>query len=75
MDKVDRNKPYFIHCAGGYRSMIAASILKARGFHNLVDVKKGFKGIKETERIPLTNYQCPTTIDQEVIDAAVEAVV
>ena len=75
MDKVDRNKPYFIHCAGGYRSMIAASILKARGFHDLVDVKKGFKGIKETERIPLTNYQCPTTIDQEVIDAAVEAVV
>ena len=75
MDKVSRTAPYFIHCAGGFRSMIASSILKARGFHNLVDVKKGFKGIEETGSIPLTNYQCPTTISQEVIDKALEAVV
>jgi len=39
--------PFYIHCAGGYRSVIAASILKSRGFHNLIDVKGGFTKIKE----------------------------
>ena len=38
---------FYIHCAGGYRSVIAASILKSRGFHNLIDVKGGFTKIKE----------------------------
>jgi len=75
MDRIDRKAAYFIHCAGGYRSMIATSILKARGFHNLIDVQQGFKGIEANGTIPLSNYQCPTTISQEVIDAAVEAVV
>ena len=75
MDKISRTTPYFVHCAGGYRSVIAASILKARGFHNLIDVKQGFKGIEENGKIGLTNYQCPTTIPQEVIDAALEAVI
>ena len=75
MDKIDRKAAYFVHCAGGYRSMIATSILKARGFHDLIDVQQGFKGIEENGTIPLSNYQCPTTIPQEVIDAAVEAVV
>lgn len=51
---------FFIHCAGGYRSMIAASILKSRGIHNLIDVKGGFKAIKETD-IDVTNYVCPST--------------
>ncbi|MCH9660476.1 MAG: MBL fold metallo-hydrolase [Bacteroidetes bacterium] len=40
---------FYIHCAGGYRSVIAASILKSRGIHNLVDIAGGFKDIKETE--------------------------
>ncbi|MEO9873173.1 MBL fold metallo-hydrolase [Ekhidna sp.] len=61
MNKVDEDKTYHIHCAGGYRSVIAASILKARGFHNLVDVAGGFKAIKETN-IPATNYVCPSTL-------------
>ncbi|MEQ6168726.1 MULTISPECIES: MBL fold metallo-hydrolase [unclassified Ekhidna] len=61
MDQVDENKKYHIHCAGGYRSVIAASILKSRGFHNLVDVAGGFKAIKDTD-IPTTNYVCPTTL-------------
>ena len=39
--------PFYIHCAGGYRSVIAASILKSRGFHNLIDVQGGFTKIKE----------------------------
>lgn len=55
------NETFYIHCAGGYRSVIAASILKARGIHNLVDVKKGFSGLKETQ-IPRTNYVCPSNL-------------
>lgn len=53
MDQVDKDTKYHIHCAGGYRSVIAASILKSRGYHNLVDVAGGYKDIKETD-IPLT---------------------
>ena len=49
----DKNKEYHIHCAGGYRSMIAASILKARGFEKLVDVAGGFAAIAKTNA-PLT---------------------
>ncbi|AUC80537.1 MBL fold metallo-hydrolase [Nonlabens sp. MB-3u-79] len=52
---------FFVHCAGGYRSMIAASILKSRGVHNLIDVKGGFKAIKETG-IKTTDYVCPSTL-------------
>ena len=54
-------EPFYIHCAGGYRSVIAASILKKRGIHNFVDIKGGFKAIKEIG-IKLTDYICPTTI-------------
>ncbi|SHG74074.1 MBL fold metallo-hydrolase [Flagellimonas flava] len=52
---------FYVHCAGGYRSMIAASILKSRGIHNLVDIAGGFKAIKEAG-IPVTDFVCPTTI-------------
>lgn len=55
------NKPFYLHCAGGYRSMIAASILKSRGIHNLIDVEGGFDAIKE-EGIKTTDYVCPTTL-------------
>jgi len=59
---VDKNKTYFVHCAGGYRSMIFISALKARGYNNLIDVKEGFKAIKESGLFPLTNYACPSTL-------------
>ncbi len=59
--KLDPQKPYFIHCLGGYRSMITASILKARGLHNLVDIQKGFRAIQEAG-IPVTAYVCPSTL-------------
>jgi len=62
MATVDKDKTYYVHCAGGYRSMIFISILKARGFDNLVDVKGGFKEIKETNRFKVTDYVCPTTL-------------
>ncbi len=52
---------FFIHCAGGYRSMIAASILKSRGIHNLIDVQGGYKALKETD-LKTTNYVCPSTL-------------
>jgi len=55
------SETFYIHCAGGYRSVIAASILKSRGIHNLVDVAGGFKAIKEAD-IPVTDYVCPTTL-------------
>ncbi|MBL4708112.1 MAG: rhodanese-like domain-containing protein, partial [Flavobacteriales bacterium] len=40
---------FFIHCAGGYRSVIAASLLKARGIHNMINVEGGMDAIKETK--------------------------
>jgi glyoxylase-like metal-dependent hydrolase (beta-lactamase superfamily II)/rhodanese-related sulfurtransferase len=46
---LDKNKPYFVHCARGYRSMIASSILKANGFENIVNVYGGFEQIKNTD--------------------------
>lgn len=52
---------FYVHCAGGYRSMIASSILKSRGIHNLIDVKGGFKEIKEAG-ISVTEFVCPTTL-------------
>jgi rhodanese-related sulfurtransferase len=45
--------PFYVHCAGGYRSVIAASILKSRGIHNVIDIAGGFKAIKEAN-IPVT---------------------
>tara|TARA_B100001057_G_scaffold148267_1_gene148249 strand:+ start:2930 stop:4330 length:1401 start_codon:yes stop_codon:yes gene_type:complete len=58
LDRFPENQPFYIHCAGGYRSVIAASILKKRGIHNLIDVKGGYKAIKET-KIKLTDHMCP----------------
>ena len=52
---------FFIHCAGGYRSMIASSILKSRGIHNMIDVAGGFKVIKEVG-IETSDFVCPTTL-------------
>lgn len=50
---VDSDKNLYIHCAGGYRSVIAASLLKRQGFHNLRNVLGGYAKIKETPGIPL----------------------
>ncbi|MEL6357212.1 MAG: MBL fold metallo-hydrolase [Bacteroidota bacterium] len=72
MDKLDRNREYYIHCAGGYRSMIAASILRSRGFQRLVNIEKGWKGLQTTE-LPRTEYVCPTTLEQHTVDEAVAA--
>jgi hydroxyacylglutathione hydrolase len=62
MAAIDKNKEYFVHCAGGYRSMIFSSVLKARGYDNLIDVKGGFKAIKESGKLKVSNYICPSTL-------------
>jgi hydroxyacylglutathione hydrolase len=62
MQLINRNKTYFVYCAGGYRSMIFNSTLRARGFDNLVDVKGGFKAIKESGKFKITDYVCPSTL-------------
>jgi len=54
-------KTFYVHCAGGYRSMIAASILKSRGIHNLIDISGGFEAIKKS-KIQISNYVCPSTL-------------
>lgn len=56
-----KNKPIVLYCAGGYRSMIAASILKQRGWDNLVDVVGGFDEMKKTN-VEKSEYVCPTTL-------------
>ena len=61
MASVPQEETFYIHCAGGYRSVIAASILKARGYHNMVDVAGGFKAIKEAG-LNVSDYVCPTTL-------------
>ncbi len=63
IDELDANKTYHVHCAGGYRSVIAISILKAKGFENLIDIAGGFGAIRQTD-IPTTDYVCPSTINQ-----------
>ncbi|MBK9046983.1 MAG: MBL fold metallo-hydrolase [Bacteroidetes bacterium] len=59
---VDKSKTYYVHCAGGYRSMVFASILKARGYENLIDVAGGFTAIKDSGKFKVTDYVCPTTL-------------
>ena len=62
MAQIDKDKTYYVHCAGGYRSMIFNSTLRARGFDNLVDVKGGFKELKESGKFNISDYVCPTTL-------------
>jgi rhodanese-related sulfurtransferase len=62
MLKVQKDKTYYVHCAGGYRSMVFISTLKARGFENLIDVKGGFKEIKESGKFNVSAYVCPSTL-------------
>jgi hydroxyacylglutathione hydrolase len=61
LSEFPKEEDFYIHCGGGYRSVIAASILKARGFHNVIDVAGGYAAIKNTtsER---TEAVCPSTL-------------
>ena len=61
LDLISSDKKYYIHCAGGYRSVIAASILKANGFHDIVDIAGGFAALKKTN-LEVSEYVCPSTL-------------
>jgi len=58
LEKINSNGVNYIHCAGGYRSMIASSILKARGIHNFIDIKGGYSAISDSLIINKTKYAC-----------------
>nr|WP_317632058.1 MBL fold metallo-hydrolase [uncultured Flavobacterium sp.] len=62
VNDLDKNKTYYIHCASGYRSMIFNSILRARGYHNLIDINGGFTAIKQSNLFNLSNFVCPSTL-------------
>ena len=52
---------FYLHCAGGYRSVIMASILKSRGIHNFINIEKGMSGIRDTN-VGLSKFVCPSTL-------------
>jgi len=60
MAEFPKDEPFILHCAGGYRSIIAGSILKSRGFNNFVDVIGGYGAISKTD-VPKTDFVCPST--------------
>lgn len=62
MAEFPKDQTMYIHCAGGYRSMIASSILKSRGYDNLIDIAGGFAAISKSGRFTLTDYVCPNTL-------------
>ena len=61
VNDIDPKQPFYLHCAGGYRSMIAASILQARGYRNFIEIESGFKAIAETQ-IPKTDFVCQSKV-------------
>ena len=63
LDKIDSTKTYHVHCAGGYRSVIFISILKAKGFTKLIDVAGGYGALRLTD-VPKTDFVCPTMITE-----------
>ncbi|MCB0696177.1 MAG: MBL fold metallo-hydrolase [Chitinophagaceae bacterium] len=62
MQQIDPGTQYHVYCAGGYRSMVFISILKARGFNNLVDIQGGFTAIKASKGFNISNYQEPVSM-------------
>ena len=62
LTKLDKNETKYIHCAGGYRSMIAASILRKEGFRNIIDIAGGANAIFNNTTLKKTAYVCPSTL-------------
>ena len=59
---INPNEHFFLHCAGGYRSMIAASILQARGYRNFSEIDGGFNAIAKTTELPRTDFICQSKV-------------
>lgn len=62
IDTLDKEKIQMVFCAGGYRSMIAASILRAKGFLKVVDVVGGFQALAPVTTLDKTAFVCPTSL-------------
>ena len=58
---INPEEHFYLHCAGGYRSMIAASILQARGYRNFTEVEGGFDAINKTN-VNKTNFVCQSKV-------------
>ena len=56
-----KEEKFYLHCLGGYRSVIASSILKARGYHNVINIEGGFEALQKTA-LDKTDYVCPTEL-------------
>ena len=65
MKLINPEETYLVHCAGGYRSMIFTSILRARGFENLIDVAGGFGKIKEVEGVKIVEGVSPCQLGND----------
>ncbi len=61
LNELDKNTEYHVHCAGGYRSVIAISILMQQGYAKLVNITEGFRAFAGT-KIPLTDFVCATEV-------------
>ncbi len=62
MLKINKEEKTYVYCAGGYRSVIFISILKARGYQNLINVEGGFASLKETAQFELSEYSTPVSM-------------
>ena len=62
IEEFPSDKDFYVHCAGGYRSVIASSILKSRGIHNVIDVTGGYGAIRNTGIIRTDVAVCPSTL-------------
>jgi len=56
LEELDKDATYYVYCAGGYRSMIFVSILRARGYHKLIDIRDGFKAIKASGKFRMSSH-------------------
>jgi rhodanese-related sulfurtransferase len=61
LHRVNPNRDYFVHCAGGYRSMIFASIMAARGYHRIINIEGGMAAIRKSGHFPLVTSACTST--------------
>jgi glyoxylase-like metal-dependent hydrolase (beta-lactamase superfamily II)/rhodanese-related sulfurtransferase len=62
LPKINTDTPYYIHCLGGYRSVIFGSLLKQNGYNNFINIEQGFEGLEKLNKFEMTEYVCPTTM-------------
>lgn len=60
--QLDKSKEYYVHCAGGYRSVIAISIYRSKGYNDFINIDGGFDEMQKVSELKKTDYVCPTTM-------------